>query len=147
MKIHLAILMGTIVAGFASMTMAEDQPAAAAPAVPVEKAAVVSPSVYTCSLCDTMAMKAGKCSMCGMDMKESHVLGMKDGKAMLCDCAAGCACDAKGVKEGKCSCGKEVKTMTPKGMYVCACAGGKCCATMSDKPGKCACGMELKKVE
>ena len=52
-----------------------------------------------------------------------------------------------GVKDGKCACGKGVKEVSVKGMYVCACGDGKCCATVSDKPGNCACGKEMKKVE
>ena len=113
-----------------------------------ETNAVMTHSVYVCPDCHTMAMKAGKCSMCSAEMKPMHVLGMKDGQAMLCGCGAGCKCDAKGMKEGQCACGKDVKTMAiPKGMYVCACADGKCCSTISDKPGKCSCGMEMKKVE
>lgn len=98
--------------------------------------------VYVCPDCDMMAMKEGKCT-CGKELVKRHLLGTKDGKALLCACDAGCACDAKGVKDGKCACGKEVKKVRVKGMYVCPMG----CPEISDKPGKCACDMEMKKVE
>lgn len=115
------------------------QPAAAKPAM--------TQNVYVCPDCHTLAMSAGKCAMCDKDMTEKHVLGMKDGKVMVCDCHAGCTCNMAGRKDGKCSCGQAVQEMSPKGMYTCACAGGKCCSMISDKPGKCACGADLKKME
>ena len=140
MKIQLAIILGVVVAGSALTLYAADQPAAT-PAV--EKKAAMTQSVYVCPDCDTMALKAGKCEKCGKELVQKHMLGTKDGKAMLCDCAAGCTCDAKAMKDGKCGCGKEVKTMSCKGMYCCPMG----CPEMSAKPGKCACGMEMKKVE
>ena len=145
MKTYLAIVLGVVIAGAGLNLYAEEQPAAAAPAA--EKPAATAQSVYVCPDCHTMAMKAGKCSMCGKEMVEKHMLGMKDGKAVVCDCHAGCKCDVAGMKDGKCGCGKVVQTMSAKGMYVCACEGGKCCTAVSDKPGKCACGAEMKKVE
>jgi hypothetical protein len=108
----------------------------------MQKAAAVS-SVYACPECHTMALKAGPCAMCKKDMQEKHLLGMKDGQAMLCSCGAGCKCDAKGMKDGKCGCGKEVTMVNCKGTYCCAMG----CPDMSDKPGTCACGMEFKKCE
>lgn len=108
-----------------------------------DKKAAVSQSVFACPPCHTMAMKAGKCGTCEKVMKEKHVLGVKDGNAMLCACEAACTCNAAGMKDGKCGCGKEVKTVSAKGMYVCA--GG--CPGIANKPGKCACGKELKKAE
>jgi len=121
---------------------ASDQPAAASESKPA-----ATQAVYVCPDCHTVAMKDGKCAMCGKTLAEKHVLSVKDGKLMLCDCAPGCACTAAGVKDGKCSCGKKVQEMSAKGMYVCACAGGKCCTMISDKPGNCACGEPMKKVE
>ena len=109
----------------------------------MDKKAAMMASVYVCPDCHTMALKAGKCPMCKKDMQASHLLGTKDGQAMVCACGGGCACDAKGVKEGKCACGKAVGMVSCKGMYVCP----KGCAEISDKPGKCACGMEMMKVE
>lgn len=144
MKKLLAMILGAIVAGSTSMLYADDPPAATPP---MDKAPATTQAVYVCPACHTMAMEAGKCTMCGKDMVQKHMLGMKDGKALVCDCEADCKCDAKGMKDGKCSCGKEVQTMSVKGMYVCACEGGKCCSTISDKPGKCACGHDLKKAE
>ena len=138
MKTYLAVIMGVVIAGFALTLYAEDQSEAKAP---------VTQSAYVCPDCHTMAMMAGKCEKCGKDMVQSHVLGVKDGKAMMCGCEAGCKCNAAGVKDGKCGCGKDVQKASLKGMYMCACAGGKCCTSISDKPGKCSCGMEMKKVE
>jgi len=73
-----------------------------------------------------------------------HLLGTtKDGMALVCACGADCKCDAMGMKDGKCACGKEVMRVSAKGMYVCPSG----CPSMSDMPGKCPCGMEMKKVE
>lgn len=101
------------------------------------------PCVQVCPDCHVVAMKGAKCPMCQKAMSAKHVLGIKDGSAMLCDCGAGCKCDAMGIKDGKCACGKEVKTMSAKGMYVCAMG----CPEISDKPGKCMCGKELELVK
>ena len=128
-----------------------DEPAAPAPGAPAAKAdmekahaAAVTKTLFVCPDCQTTAMEAGKCAKCGKDMKEMHVLGVKDGKAMLCACGAECKCDAKGMKEGKCACGKEVKEASLSGMHVCP-AG---CPVISAKAGMCGgCGKELKKVE
>ena len=109
----------------------------------MDKKAAMTQSVYVCPDCHTMAMKEGKCTGCGKEMMEMHLLGTKDGQAMLCACGAGCKCDAKGMKDGKCACGKDVKMMSCKGMYCCTMG----CPEISDKPGKCVCGMEMKKVE
>lgn len=108
----------------------------------MSKGTMVS-SVYACPECHTMGLKAGPCATCKKDMQETHLLGTKDGQAMLCSCGAGCKCDAKGMKDGKCGCGKEVTKVNCKGVYCCAMG----CPDMSDKPGTCACGMELKKCE
>ena len=108
---------------------------------PKAKAAMTQ-FVYVCPDCHVVAMKAGKCK-CGKDLVQKHLLGVKDGQAMLCDCPADCKCDAKGIKDGKCACGKEVKMASCKGLYCCAMG----CPMLSHKPGKCACGMDLKKCE
>ena len=147
MKIQMAVILGMVMAGSAFTALADEQAGADQPKAKHEKKAAMAQSVYVCPDCQTMAMKAGKCSMCQKEMTKTHLLGMKDGQAMLCACEPGCKCDAKGMKDGKCGCGKDVKMMTPKGMYVCACAGSKCCTSISDKPGKCSCGMDMKKVE
>ncbi len=138
------VAMCTVLCGMASRASAE-HPRAEHPKAtpPMEKKAAMTQCVYACPDCETMTLKAGKCEKCGKDMVQRHMLGIKDGKAMLCDCAAGCKCDAKGMKDGKCACGKEVKMVSCKGLYVCPMG----CPEISDKAGKCACGMETKKVE
>lgn len=108
---------------------------------PEEKAS--AQSVYACPDCNTMALKAGACPTCKKEMGKMHLLGTKAGQAMVCTCGADCKCDAKGVKDGKCACGKPVQMVSAKGMYVCPMG----CPDVSDKAGKCACGMELKKVK
>ena len=113
------------------------------PGVVAEKKAAVTQSVFICTDCNTMALKAGKCAKCQKEMAERHVLGVKDGNALLCDCGATCKCDASNMKDGKCGCGKEVRKVSVKGMYICADG----CPEIADKQGKCACGKDLKKVE
>jgi hypothetical protein len=150
MKIHLrtvavAVVAGCLLGACGAIYARGSKPHAEHPgAMPsAEKKAAMTQSVDVCPDCETMALKAGKCEKCGKEMVQKHVLGTKDGKAMLCDCAAGCKCDAKGMKDGKCACGKDVKTVSCKGMYCCKMG----CPEVSDKPGKCACGMEMKKCE
>lgn len=140
MKINLSVLLGAVLIG-SVMTLFAAEPMGTT--VPVEKKVAMTKPIYVCPDCETMAMKAGKCEKCGKAMKETHVLGVKSGKAMLCDCAADCKCDAKGMKDGKCGCGTAVKSMSVKGMYVCP----EGCPDISDKPGKCMCGKEMKKAE
>ena len=79
----------------------------------------------------------------GSGLKERVKRKTEDGETIMKSHVAICKCDAKGMKDGKCGCGKEVKTMSCKGMYVCPMG----CEEVSDKPGKCACGMEMKKSE
>ena len=109
----------------------------------VEKPAVISQQVYVCPDCLVIALKAGKCEKCGKELQEKHLLGTKDGQALLCDCGVGCKCDAKGVQDGRCACGKDILMRSGKDLYCCPMG----CPVISDKPGKCACSMELKKVE
>lgn len=109
----------------------------------MEKKMVLTPSVHVCPDCHVMALEAGPCSQCEKDMKEMHVLGIKQGKALLCACAADCRCDAAGIADGKCACGKEVREMSAKGMYVCPLG----CAELADKPGTCACGKKMTRVK
>jgi hypothetical protein len=136
-----AMVMATVVAAAGAMAQAaaggDEKEATAA------KAPAMTKAVYVCPDCHTMSMTAGKCAKCEKEMKAMHVLGTKDGQALLCACGADCKCDAKDMKEGKCGCGKDVVKMSAKGMYVCPMG----CAEISDKAGKCACGMEMKKVE
>ncbi len=117
--------------------MADEQPVVGA-----EKSAAVQ-SVYVCPDCHTLAVKDGNCAKCGKAMSARHVLGVSNGEAMLCGCGPTCKCDAAGMKDGKCACGKEVVKMSVKGMYVCKDG----CPQISDKPGKCACGKELMEVK
>jgi hypothetical protein len=100
-------------------------------------------SVYMCQACKTMALKAGDCPTCKKPLEAMHLLGTKDGTAMVCACSADCQCDAKGMKDGKCACGSKVEMVACKGMYACPMG----CPNVSATAGKCACGMEMKKVE
>lgn len=109
----------------------------------MEKQAAMTQAVYVCPDCHVMSSEPGKCTMCGKGLQEMHLLGIKKGKALLCACGGGCPCNAAGVKDGKCACGKEVKKVSAKGMYVCP----NGCPEISKKPGKCMCGKEMKKVE
>ena len=114
------------------------------PAPGMEQKAAMGQKAYACADCHVLSMKAGKCSMCGKKMEKMHLLGVKDGEALLCACGAKCTCDAMGVKDGKCACGKEVKKMSAKGICVCP----KGCPMMSGKAGKCpGCGGKMSKVE
>ncbi|MBA4387459.1 MAG: hypothetical protein C0404_05720 [Verrucomicrobia bacterium] len=100
-------------------------------------------SIQVCPDCHTMELKAGKCSACKKDTKEVHLLGTKDGQALVCDCAATCKCDMTGSKDDKCACGKPVSKVSVKGKYVCPDG----CPNISDKAGKCICGKDMKKAE
>jgi hypothetical protein len=91
-------------------------------------------------------MKPGKCT-CGKKMAGMHVLKIENGEALLCTCGKGCTCQLDPKDPTKCGCGKPVKRVSLKGMYVCNCGEGCTCNTISDKPGTCRCGKELKKVE
>lgn len=143
-RFHLAVIGAIVLAASMLAVYAEEHPRAEHPRAEHPKAkAAMTQAVYVCPDCHMMAMEAGKCTGCQKDLKEMHLLGVKDGQAMLCACGAGCKCDAAGVKDGKCACGKEVVTMSAKGMYACPMG----CPKLSDKPGKCACGMEMKKLE
>ena len=50
-------------------------------------------------------------------MDKKHLLGTRNGWAMLCACPVNCMCDTAGVKNGKCACGKEVALVGTKGLY------------------------------
>ncbi len=140
MKIRSIIISAVAVAFCGAIYVyAQDAEPAAQPAK--EKPAMTE-SVYVCPDCHATALKAGTCA-CGKELVKMHLLGTKDGQAMLCACGGACKCDFKGVKDGKCACGKEVKMASIKGLY--ACPQG--CPVISDKAGKCACGMEMKKAE
>lgn len=140
MKIQLLAVLGVLMAasGFLlnAAELSKESPA-------LVKKAAVTPFVYVCPDCPKMAMCAGKCEKCGKELVQKHLLGTKDGQAMLCDCSVDCKCDAKGVQYGKCACGRVVQMRSCKGMYCCSMG----CPKVSDKPGKCVCGEEMKKVE
>ncbi len=108
-----------------------------------KKKEAMTQCVFVCPDCHAMALKDGKCAKCEKEMKKMHLLGVKDSDALLCACGETCTCTAAGMKDEKCSCGKMVKKMSVKGMYVCPDG----CPDIADKPGKCACGKEMKKVE
>jgi len=105
--------------------------------------AAATKSLFACPMCDSVALAAGKCAKCGMDLAEMKLLGIEDGMAILCACPAACKCGA--VKDAKtCACGKEVAKVSLKGMFV-ASVDDKCFC-VSDKPGKAACGVDLVEV-
>ncbi|MDD5704600.1 MAG: hypothetical protein PHR35_01645 [Kiritimatiellae bacterium] len=137
MKLTLTIALSILAVGSACVLRAEtaEQPATQPACAVKNKAEGKKPCVvFACCECQTMAMKAGKCSGCQKDMQAMHVLGAADGQAILCDCGANCTCDAKGIKDGKCACGKEVRKIACKGMQ--GCATNKC-PLVADKTGKC----------
>ncbi len=112
------------------------------PTPPAKEKPAITEAVYVCPDCHAVALKEGKCA-CGKQLVKMHLLGVKDGEALLCPCGETCNCDFMGMKDGKCACGKEVKKASCKGIYCCP----KGCPVMSDKPGKCACGKGMKKCE
>jgi len=67
-----------------------------------------------------------------------HILGTKNGQTLLCDCPVSCTCDAAGVKDDKCACGKEVKTMVKHDGHSCG------CPETPAKPSKCGCSATPK---
>ena len=71
-------------------------------------------SLYACAHCKTVAQEAGKCSKCSADLVKMHVLTCKDGSAKLCACGADCKCTGKTDDATKCSCGKDVVTVSVK---------------------------------
>jgi hypothetical protein len=137
---YIAALMGvaTLVGVCGTASALEEKPSKTS-----EKQAAAGQSVYACPDCHAMALKAGACPTCKKEMSKMHLLGTKDGQATVCTCNADCKCDAKGVKDGQCACGKPVQMIRAKGMYVCPMG----CPKISAKAGKCACGMDMKKVE
>ncbi len=85
----------------------------------------------------------------------------------VCGCGDGCDCGTLALKEGQCSCGKDlVKTTVTKidkkrvyykvegkelsapiqGKYACGCGDGCNCGFVSQKPGKCGCDKDMVKV-
>ncbi len=145
-KNRLAVVVAAVIAGFALTLCAEEHPGAEPPKMKpdMEKKAAKPQSVYVCPDCHVMAMKAGTCGTCEKNLVQKRLLGVKDGKAMLCDCPADCTCDAKGVTDGKCACGKTVAMMTCKGLHCCPMG----CPSISKTEGKCpSCGMTTKTCE
>jgi len=150
MKTTIAAVLAAAVAGLVLTACSNEHPMGGMSEHPAQNApakVMATKAVYVCPECHTLALQAGACPKCGKPMVEHHLLGVKDGQAMLCTCPPGCTCDAKGAKDGKCACGKPVEMVSAKGLYGCACPGGTCCTVLSDKPGKCACGMALKQIE
>lgn len=99
--------------------------------------------VYVCLDCHALSMRPGPCALCKKALLERHLLGTKDGQALLCNCATDCRCAAEGIVDGKCACNKDVVTIPAKGMYVCP----KGCQFISETPGRCGCGKRLKRVD
>jgi hypothetical protein len=73
-------------------------------------------SLYACATCKTVAQQAGKCSKCNADLAKMHVLACKDGSATLCACATDCKCTLKADDATKCGCGKDVVSVSVKGL-------------------------------
>lgn len=99
---------------------------------------------FVCAKCAKVAVKATKC--CEQDMAAMKVLEVKEGKATVCACAAGCA-KCKGIDPAvgtKCECGKDVRMVDLTGKFVCA--DGKCLA-IGDAAGKCGCGKDMVQVK
>lgn len=96
--------------------------------------------------CATMSAKtdAPAAGMSKCEAAGKKCLAIKDGVAYCCECKPECKCE---MKDGKCSCGKDVAKTSLKGMYVCGCGPDCKCNFVSDKEGKCKCGHDLKKVE
>ncbi|MBF0608577.1 MAG: hypothetical protein SFH39_04890 [Candidatus Magnetobacterium sp. LHC-1] len=99
-----------------------------------------------CRCKDAVSVHPGKCP-CGRESASTHVLKIEGDEAVLCTCGASCSCTIDPKDPTKCSCGKPVKKVSLKGLYVCSCGAGCTCNTVSDKPGKCKCGADLRKVE
>ncbi|MBF0317413.1 MAG: hypothetical protein HQL04_04495 [Nitrospirae bacterium] len=89
----------------------------------------------------------GKCPCGHNESAAMHVLKIEGDEAVLCTCGANCTCKLDPSDPTKCSCGKAVKKVSLKGLYVCNCGASCTCNTVSDKPGKCRCGADLRKVE
>jgi hypothetical protein len=68
-------------------------------------------TVYACTHCSVVDVKAGKCSKCKADLAATHVLAMKDDKVSFCSCEASCKCTVKADDPKQCSCGKAVTTL------------------------------------
>lgn len=141
MKIRSIIAMAAVFA-FSGMLYVQAEEATTNAPPPAKEKPAMTESVYVCPACHFTALKPGTCA-CGKELVKMHLLGVKDGQAVLCACGAECNCDFKGVKDGKCACGMEVKMASMKGLYACP----KGCPVVSDKPGKCACGEEMKQCE
>ena len=102
-------------------------------------AAAKTAAIFVCGKCNAVALAAGK--HCDQDMAAMHVLAVEGKDAVCCACGADCKCTVNADDKTQCGCGKDVKKVALKGMFVC------CDGVISDKAGKCACGKDLKKVE
>jgi hypothetical protein len=140
MKIH-SLVVSALLAAFCGALYVQAQESAPAEA-PAKQKPAVTEAVYVCPDCHAAALKPGTCA-CGKELVKMHLLGTKDGNALLCACGAECKCDFKGMKDGKCACGKEIKEAGIKGLYCCP----KGCPVLSKKSRKCACGDEMVQAE
>lgn len=75
----------------------------------VTKTAAAAVKCYTCDKCHMESKVAGKCPMCGEEMKARHMMMGKDGKKYVCECPADCTCTLNEEDKTKCSCGKAAK--------------------------------------
>lgn len=108
----------------------------------------------------------------GLVCADKGAKGMFSAKAgdeiYVCGCGEACKCSTLGLKEGKCSCGKDmVKTTVTKveegkvfykvgdkelsalqkGKFMCGCGEACKCGYVSQKEGKCGCGKDMVKVK
>jgi hypothetical protein len=74
-----------------------------------KQAAAASSQVYACDKCHMQSKVAGKCPMCGDEMKACHMMTDKDGKKVVCTCPADCTCTVNEADKARCTCGKPVK--------------------------------------
>lgn len=86
-------------------------------------------AVFACTACKTVAADAGKCAKCNTDLVKMRVLACKDGSATLCPCGGDCKCTVNADDTAKCSCGKDVLTVSVKDMAGC----GGCKAAKEEK--------------
>lgn len=77
--------------------------------------ATAGEAAYVCDKCHMMSETAGKCAMCGAEMKPMHVIKVVGDVATVCSCPDKCTCTGmKADDPTKCSCGKDVMNFSTK---------------------------------
>lgn len=101
-------ILAILVAALGLAVLAQGTPAAKAPAA-AKSAAPKVEKAYVCDMGCEVSAKPGKCSKCGMNLKEVNKSDItyscactRDGKPAKC-------CDSKSDKPGKCKCGVDMK--------------------------------------